>query len=333
MAFYDTTVTGLINDIVDTAITFRDDAIKYIDRAVGFYPQVGGSAISTLYPPTKIDGKFLDNNSFNANQFVFNQDQRNAFEVEYEQVFGELKTRVPKEFHDFLTEFFPLQQSLSKVETQLFNIIDGKGLPLQVKQEWNKARDRDLLEAQRLEDEAYSSAAAKGFSMPPLTTQYRVLMAHQTASNNLSATNRDIAIESAKMQIDLFKFAVDKAISLRELALKEAMDYINLMYKEYEISIEKAKTYVESYQIFYNSMNAYYNSVNEVNRLKFQVQESNLKYSLEDLKLAIDSNMAKDNRVTNSLLESSRITASVASSALSGINALVTNSTSQTTAT
>lgn len=324
MSIPDSSVQGLVNDIVSTATDFRDECNTYTQLAL---QTVGNkiipsqvSVLQDLWPVPPIKANFLP---VNPTQFQPTVDLRGAFENEYNSLVATLSTRMPAEYANFLAQYFPSGHSILECESAIYNIINGSGLPLQAQQEFNTARDRELQEAQRLSDEAYSSAASRGYSIPPGATFYAVLQANQQASRNISATNAQIAVNNAKIQVDIFRDALGKALQLKQQAVEDGLRWIDAIFKEYDAADEKAKNYVQAYEVFYQTFASYYNAVLGLNRLTLDVSELSTKYSLEDKRNSATYKNEFEQRQADIYLRSAQTSAQMASAGLSGVNALV----------
>jgi len=329
----------LINDIKNTATTFKNSAVSYSERAVGQFSFGGG--VNTVLQVEKINPELYKDNNIDRYAFDENNDLRWDFTLKLNELeFHKSAERnsITSNYNNFISTYFPsvnkdkdVNKQYGEMTNMLAQIANGsKSVPLQVEQQWNAARDRELLEARRLEDEAYTQAASRGFSIPPLTTQFRVLSAHQTASKNISATNREIAVENAKMQMEMVKFAIEKLFTARELMLDSVLKQMAYLREETDASLRVTQAYIQAYQVFYGALNGYYNSIAEYNKLKYSVDEGNLRYAMEDRKIAIGYKQSDEQRKTNAFISSANTATSIAAAALSGLNALVVeaNSTS-----
>ncbi|THJ36155.1 hypothetical protein E8K88_02505 [Lampropedia aestuarii] len=94
----------------------------------------------------------------------------------------------------------------------------GTGLPAHVEDAlFNRARDRVTAETRRAVDEAVSTWASRGFSMPPGMLAKQVNVVKEQGRGQAGEHNRDVLIEATKWEIDNIRFAVERGIALETL--------------------------------------------------------------------------------------------------------------------
>lgn len=271
-----------------------------------------------------------DTNFIGVNQEQFNvgsiTDLRTEFDSKYHYLFNTLKQTVPTEFNKFINDFFPTPQNFNQIEQFLVDgITNGTiGLPPEIENQiWQQERERTLLENNKVIMENRKSMASRGFIEPNGVELYREMIIMNQGSKNISASSRQIAIESAKLKIDWIKFAVSEARNYRTLALESAFKYLANILSIQDPSFRYASSYVDSYKTFYDTVNSYYNSVNTINRLNLEkasyLDTKNYNY----FKLFQDRLAMIDDQKTKTLTELARSMGSQASAALSGLNSIV----------
>lgn len=94
----------------------------------------------------------------------------------------------------------------------------GTGLPPHVEDAlFARSRDRITAETRRAVQEAVSTFAARGFSMPPGMLAKQVNVVREQGRNQAAEANRDIRIEATKLEIENIRFAVERGIAIEQL--------------------------------------------------------------------------------------------------------------------
>jgi len=314
----ESTALEIISIVKENSQTAINAAIDYAGQASTASSMVLGS----WNTPVIEEYEFLN---IDPTQFNPIQDLRGDYESKYNEMFDKLYPLAKKEFTDFMATAFPSEQCWSKLSTFLCDAIDNGriGLPEHIENSiWQRANDREMIKIQGLTANIYSEAAQRGFSMPPAWTLGTIAMANNEAGKNLSALNRDIAIEVAKLRIEFVKFSIEKIISMRQMALQSAVEFMHNIYKSADAGNTKAQGYTNSYQSFYNSMNAYYNSVNSVNELKFKIKATNAENKLKNHELWYNATLENNKVRVSGLVELAKSMGTLAASSSSGLNAL-----------
>ncbi len=181
----------------------------------------------------------------------------------YGDALRDLRPAMDDAIADYIARWFP-ECVFTTTENWICNTIlyGGTGLPPDIENAiWQRGRARDIIEANRLEQEAYTSLADRGFSSPPGATTTRVLMIQQDASNKISQFNRDTAIKAAEIEIENIKFAVEQGVKIRIAVMQGLGDYIRAWFTPYATAIDMAKARAESKGKFINSAADYYRAM------------------------------------------------------------------------
>ena len=129
---------------------------------------------------------------------------------------------------DFRASFFPDEgMAYTAAEDWLqAALASPTGLPAATAaQMLTDDKDRILAEANRAADAAVARFAAARFPMPPGAATAAVLTIQQTAQGEIAASGRKITIAS----VEQLKFAVEKLIGLRQLAMGASIDYLKTL--------------------------------------------------------------------------------------------------------
>lgn len=150
--------------------------------------------------------------------------------ISYEAQLAQLVALLSGQLADYYTKYYPLvSDAYDEATTWLVNTITigGTGLsPTVEAQIWQRGRVRILDEGNRAKSAILTDFAARGFTLPPgalFSAQQSIEADILAKSSDLSTTT---AIESAKIEIDNIKFAVDLAMKTRISAMQAANDYI-----------------------------------------------------------------------------------------------------------
>jgi hypothetical protein len=138
-------------------------------------------------------------------------------------------------FTSYLNTYFPLGDELAHASAWVRNAIvnGGSGInPTVEAQLWQRDRDRILAENARAEEEVTAAWAARRYPMPPGAAVYAVLQLGRDASDKIAQSSRDAAIKSFETEIENVRFAIGKAIELREAAIRTALQYITALVLE-----------------------------------------------------------------------------------------------------
>lgn len=252
----ETTVNQIIQSALTTAATKSEAAQAFGKEAISAIDEAGFELSS---PPVFSGGPAIPR---------FEGDLRNdpslTFKSDLAADAGALTAQLSNIFGNFLNTYFPRSTAaLAAAEQWLENAISvgGTGIKAGVENQiWERARARELKEANRLEYEATSAFAARGFSLPPGALAGRLLEVQQEAQNKISAHSRDVAIEQAKMEVENVRFAIDHALRHRLNAINGALEYWKAYLLPEDIAARKAIATAEIKNKFYHTALEYYNS-------------------------------------------------------------------------
>ena len=100
------------------------------------------------------------------------------------------------------------------------------GLPPAIAaQIWTDDRDRLVADAARATDDVLATFATKRFPLPPGAAASATLQIQQELQDKVAESSRKVAI----MSVDMQKFNVEKLLSLRQVAMGSAVDYIKAL--------------------------------------------------------------------------------------------------------
>ena len=147
------------------------------------------------------------------------------YHAEYTTLRALMVTDLTKIFGDYFPED---TQTYTAVETWVQGALANPngGLPLAVQaQLLTDAQDKITADAARASDAVLATFAARRFPLPPGAAASAVLQIQQTAQDKVAEAGRKITV----MSVDMMKFAVEKALNMRQLAMDATLDYIKSM--------------------------------------------------------------------------------------------------------
>lgn len=149
--------------------------------------------------------------------------------ADYEAEYTKLRALMVGDLTKIFTDYFPEDmQTYTAAETWIQAALANPngGLPVAVQaQLLTDEKDRVTAEAARASDAVVATFAARGFPLPPGMAAAAVLQIQQTAQDKVAEASRKITMIS----VDMMKFAVEKALGLRQLAIGAALDYIKTL--------------------------------------------------------------------------------------------------------
>jgi hypothetical protein len=149
--------------------------------------------------------------------------------ADFETKYIEIGTWLADKFTAFKTSYFPSNETTySAVESWVQGALanPNAGIPLAVQSQIiEDDRARILADTARAKENLFASFAARRFPMPPGAAASAAMQLDQKAQDLMAESSRKVAIAS----IEQMKFAVDKAIALRSVAMSSCLDYIKVM--------------------------------------------------------------------------------------------------------
>lgn len=126
---------------------------------------------------------------------------------------------------------------------------------------WDRARERELLNANARLEELSRLHAARGFALPPGSLYAQQEAAQQELLEKNSSLSRDIALKRADLYVDNRKFTIQSALQLEnmlinyygamaERALNAARLQVEMGIALYNAQVERFKTRLESYRTY-----------------------------------------------------------------------------------
>lgn len=289
------TVQSIINNAWLKASSLSDDAKELVDEAVALTRPAPTAAM-----PDRVEAPALPSA---PTLTALNQPTATAL---YDSTRDDLINQLAALFRGFIDENFGDGGFVEDAQAWVTRALTtgGAGINVAVEQQlWNRARDRALADAARQRDTLETEWAGRRFPMPPGALRYGQLAIDQAAQNAIAEASRTQATESFRAEVENARLAVERAVSLRSLAMQTAGDYIRALAQGPQIAAQVASTIIDSQNRFSASLTELYRAqiaaveipvrVATTNaELKARTTEANLRTAMETLGQRVSATMA-----------------------------------------
>lgn len=209
-----------------------------------------------------------------------------AFDTKY----LELVQLLSDKFVDFRATYFP-DESAAYVAAedwlQAAIANPSGGIPATVQaQVLEDDRTRILADAERAAEDVLSTFATKRFPLPPGAAASAVLQIQQGAQDKIAESSRKITV----LSIEQMKFAVEKTLSLRQLAMGAAIQYIQALASGPELSSKLVGIGYDAQSKLISAASQFYNARTAAAELTSKVGQFNVTAAME----AASKNQAAD---------------------------------------
>lgn len=147
---------------------------------------------------------------------------------EYQVQYLELVAMLDGKLTAFRTTYFPNEAALySAAEASLQAALSsGSYIPATVQQQiFGDDQARINNDKERAKASVEAQFAARGFPLPPDVLASATMQIEQKAQDQLAESSRKIAI----MSVDQYRFVIEKVMTLRDSAMKDAVAYISAL--------------------------------------------------------------------------------------------------------
>lgn len=288
------------------AIAEADNALSSAEAAVsGLYVNYSASwrdpddATVTIPVPPTIPGADISS------------DIKDAFDYAFTSFNENLKPQVLA----YLDDFFPdISESIKTGSEQwlIDTINTGRYVPASVENAiWNRARDREVQDAQRAEQSLIDATAARGFDLPPGALAANIAANQTELSKKLATLEREIAIKDFDIANENTKFAIQQAVSMRVSFVGALADFIRSAMVQPGSAADYAKTILAAKTSFYDSALKLYSAQISGEELKSTVHLKNKELEERADRLWLDG--AKS--ATDDKIKAAQVRAQVATAA------------------
>ena len=239
----------------------------------------------------------------------------------YNTALGTLHTTIQPQIQNFLATFFPdisLALKTGSDAALIDIIVNGRGVPITVENAlWNRAKDREVQEALRAEQDVINASAARGFSAPTGTVNFTVAALRADLNLKLSGINREIAFKAFDTLNENHKFAITQAISLRAQFVQALGTFIRTAMVQSDAA-DYAKTILQAKTGLYDHALRVYSA--EVDEEKLRTT-SLLENRSQDLRMS-EINVGSINSFYDRRTRAAQVQADVAIAAANNLGAL-----------
>jgi len=198
----------------------------------------------------------------------FSIDVKNAFDYAFQSFNTELQPQI----QNYISAFFPDISTLLKGDSDQWlidTITDGKIVPIDVENAlWNRARDKENIEALRMEQELIDSAATRGFAAPTGVLSFSINSLQQDLALKLVSLNREITIKNFDILNENTKFAITEAVKLRTSFVAALGEFLRTAMMQPNNAAEYAKVILQSKTGLYDSATRLYLAQIDEERLR-----------------------------------------------------------------
>ena len=213
-------------------------------------------------------------------------DVMSLFDTKYQELVAMLVAK----FTEFQETYFPNDsEAYAAVETWVQEALDNPnaGLPAAVAaQMMTDAKDKITADAARASDAVIQTFAARRFPLPPGAAASAVLQIQQKAQDGVAEAGRKITTNS----IEMMKFAVEKCIGMRQLALNSAVEYIKALASGPDMASRLVGIGYDAQSKLISAASSFYGVRKEVAQLATQNNQFNVTSALQ----AAEKNQGKE---------------------------------------
>lgn len=322
----DDAVNGLIAHAKDKSDSALVQAVNYTNSAQTIAQGYSGlNANPTITPESFVVPVFNPNVNLAA-----------TYKTDFDSVWKDLEAWVRGLMSDYINTYFPiLDPAIQAAENAwLLNVVNNGylGIPVAVETAmWDRARAKDSQDALRMEDEAITQFAARGFSLPPGVLTNRVQVVQQEAANKASTIARDLAIKQTEISIEMTKFAVNEMTKLRLGIAAALADFMRAWMSLPTAAAEIAKAKAEINRTLWESSANYIHALVAKANLKLEADKSMLTAKVQEddiwIRNYLGSQTLRVNAATSAAQEMGLVAAAYANSmnTMGNIGAITTS--------
>jgi hypothetical protein len=199
----------------------------------------------------------------------------------FDTKYAELVTMLSDKFVSFRTTYFPNDAAeYAAVETWIQGAVANPngGLPVAVQQQITADdQARVLSDTTRASDAVLQAFAARRFPLPPGAAASAVLQIQQKSQDAMAESSRKITMAS----VDMMKFAVEKSVGLRQMAMNDAIEYVKAIASAPEMASRLVGIGYDAQSKLISAASQFYSARTDVQKLISSVGEFNVTTGLE----------------------------------------------------
>jgi len=250
--------------------TAKIDAIT--DQATGW--------LSTQAAPHVTGGSVTAPNVVEPNVTIPTSQSASDVMTLFDAKYADMVTMLSDKFTTFRTAYFPNESSAyTAAESWLQSALTNPtaGLPVAVQDQLlTEDKDRITADATRASDAVIQSFAARRFPLLPGAAASAVLQIQQKAQDEIAGSSRKLTI----LSVDMMKFAIEKTLGLRQMAMGAAVEYIKAIASPDSTSQLVGIGYDAQSKLI-SAASQFYNSRTAVAELIAKVSEFNVSTTLD----------------------------------------------------
>jgi len=305
-----------VNSLITAA---RAAAESALDEAISYAQQASTAANSVLVGlPAIPHPNFVE---VEVPPFNPNVDLSGEFTQAFDNAFEAFGPDFAAEAGNFLNTYFPNFAGCMRtsVDDWICNTIQGQGtgIPVAVENQiWNRAREKELLDAARSRNQLTTQWASRGWSMPTGMLANQLLELNQETATRAALHAREIAIKQAEVVIETIRFAVQQGVQMRLGVVAALVDYMRAYMAPWELAIRKAEALVDAKSRLWQSSSAYYSALISAAELSLKYDSLAIDRGVQANKLTVDQVIGTVSNRVNAAVSAAQAMAQAAAAAL-----------------
>ena len=217
---------------------------------------------------------------------------------QWETRYLELATWLDSKFTSFRSTYFPDEQNAyAACENALQDAIANPGAYMPaavVAQIWGDDQARLLSDKSRAQDSVVAQFASRRFPLPADVSASALLQIEQKTQDLSAESSRKIAI----MSVEMWKFTVDNLLKLRDIAMRDAVDYVKALASGPDIASKMSNVGYDAQSKLISSVSSLLNARSQAAEVMSKVAQYNNSTALE---AAVKNQMSDISMIENKL--------------------------------
>ncbi|TXH48365.1 MAG: hypothetical protein E6Q97_24930 [Desulfurellales bacterium] len=231
----------------------------------------------------------------------------------------ELVALLSDKFTSFRTTYFPDEQNAYvAAENWLQEAISTGGIPTTVKtQMLDEDKTRILADEARAEAELTASFAAKRYPLPAGALASAMLQLQQKAQEEIASTSRKIT----GLTLEQMKFAAEKLLNLRQVAMSSAVDYIKALASGPDMASSLINTGYDAQSKLISAVSQFYGARIEAKKMEALINHGNAEREQDAGKANLNSELTLIEDRLKAMLTEAQALAQMATSLYNNVHA------------
>jgi hypothetical protein len=303
----------VFNNAKNTASSAISDVKSYTSNAV-----TAAQNVANMGPVPQPDITFTD---FVVPPYIPNKDLSAHYQSDFDTTWAQLEDWIRGLMTDWMNTYFPkLDPCIQPSEDSwLCDVVNNGyiGIPVAVENQlWERGRARELIEANRLEEEAISLWAARGFAAPQGALMAQVYAAQAAAQDKVSTMSREVTIKHVELSIEMTKFAIGEMTKLR-LGIAQALaDYIRAWMALPQAAADIAKAKAEMDKWMWDSVSDYIRALVAKAQLEVETSSRSAELNFKAQEVDVSSFNQRNERIVKTSMAAAEELAKIAAAAI-----------------